>query len=115
MHATEMQKQIYETLKDAKGQDIRVLDVGKITDFTDFMIIVTGTSSRHVVSMAERVADRMRELGRRPLGTEGQDTGDWVLVDFGDVVVHVMRQQTRDFYNLEKLWSDAGDAGMAEV
>ena len=115
MHATEMQKVIYDTLKDAKGQDIRVLHVEKITDFTDYMIIATGTSNRHVVSMGDRVVDRMRELGRRTLGTEGQETGDWVLIDFGDVVVHLMRQQTRDFYNLEKLWSDAGDAGQAEV
>ena len=115
MHATEMQKVIYDTLKDAKGQDIRVLHVEKITDFTDYMIIVTGTSNRHVVSMGDRVVDRTRELGRRTLGTEGQETGDWVLIDFGDVVVHLMRQQTRDFYNLEKLWSDADDAGQAEV
>jgi ribosome-associated protein len=115
MQAQEMQELIYNTLLDAKGQEIRVLDVRKITDFTDYMIIVSGTSNRHVVSMGDRILDRLRAAGQRPVGVEGQDTGDWVLIDFGDVVVHVMRPQTRDFYNLEKLWSDAGDVGRVEV
>ena len=104
MHATEMQKVIYDTLKDAKGQDIRVLHVEKITDFTDYMIIATGTSNRHVVSMGDRVVDRMRELGRRTLGTEGQETGDWVLIDTGAIIVHIFRPEVREFYQLEKMW-----------
>ena len=104
---------ICDVLIDARGQDIRVLDVRKVTDFTDFMIIVSGTSSRHVLTMSEKVREKLRDLGRRTIGTEGEDTGDWVLVDCGDVVVHVMRPQTRDFYNLEKLWGDGEIADVA--
>jgi ribosome-associated protein len=114
MQAKKMQQLISEALEDAKGQDIRVLDVRRITDFTDYMIIVTGTSNRHVVSMADRVRDRLRAHGQRPLGIEGEDLGDWVLIDVGDVVVHIMRPQTRDFYNLEKLWGDSRAVGAAE-
>lgn len=114
MQAQATQKLIYETLLDSKGQDIRVLDVRKVTDFTDYMIIASGTSNRHVISMGDRIIDALRTHSRRPIGIEGQDPGDWVLIDFGDVVVHLMRPQTRDFYNLEKLWSDAADAGQAE-
>ncbi len=104
MRAESLVKLIHDILADAKGQGIRVLDVGKITDITDYMVIVEGTSNRHILSMADKVVERMRQRGYRPLGIEGQDVGDWVLVDFGDVVVHIMRPQTRKFYNLEKLW-----------
>jgi len=98
---------IQGTLEDAKAKDVVMLDVSKISDFTDCMVVASGTSNRHVTSAADRVVDKLRELGLRPIGMEGHKTGDWVLVDFGDVVVHVMREQIRDFYNLEKLWSDA--------
>lgn len=113
MPAKATQTLIYETILDAKGQDIRVLDVRKVTDFTDYMIIASGTSNRHVVSMGDRILDTLRAHHRRPIGMEGQEPGDWVLIDVGDVVVHLMRPQTRDFYNLEKLWSDAADVGQA--
>jgi len=113
MPANTIQKLIYETLIDAKGQDIEVLDVRKVTDFTDFMVIVSGTSNRHVISMAERVREKVRGHGRVALGSEGEKTGEWVLIDFGDVVVHIMRPQTRDFYNLEKLWGDGERADVA--
>ena len=113
MTASTIEQLICDTLIDAKGQDIRVLDVRKVTDFTDFMVIVSGTSNRHVVSMAEKVREKLRDFGRKALGTEGEKPGDWVLVDFGDVVVHIMRPQTRDFYNLEKLWSDGERADAA--
>lgn len=93
-------------LSDAKALDITVLDVHRIADFTDCMVICTGTSNRHVQSIADKLIDKLRAAGRRPVGVEGQEVGDWVLVDFGELVVHVMRQQTRDFYALEKLWSE---------
>ncbi|MDA8362319.1 MAG: ribosome silencing factor [Gammaproteobacteria bacterium] len=113
MPENKIEQVVYDVLADAKGQDIQVLDVRKVTDITDFMVIASGTSSRHVVSMAEKIQEKLRELGRRALGTEGEKMGDWVLVDFGDVVVHIMRPQTRDFYNLEKLWSDGERADVA--
>ncbi len=104
---TEMMRQeILTALGDAKGQDIRVIDVRGVTDFTDEMVLVSGTSSRHVQTLAEKVKGHLRALGVRVVGTEGEAVGDWVLIDFGDVVVHVMRPQVRDFYNLEKLWGD---------
>jgi ribosome-associated protein len=105
--AKKTQQWIQNALEDAKTQNIAVLDVRKISDFTDNMLIATGTSNRHVQSSADKVAETLRDHGVRPVGIEGKQLGDWVLIDFGDVVVHIMREQTRDFYNLEKLWSDA--------
>jgi len=105
--AKKTQQWIQNALEDAKTQNIAVLDVRKISDFTDYMVIATGTSNRHVQSSADKVAETLRDHGVRRVGIEGQQLGDWVLIDFGDVVVHIMREQTRDFYNLEKLWSDA--------
>ena len=98
---------IVDALQDAKARDIVVLDVRKVSDFTDYMVIVSGTSNRHVASTADKVIEKLRAHGRRPVGVEGVDLGEWALLDFGEVVVHVMRAPTRDFYNLEKLWSDA--------
>lgn len=97
---------IRAALEDAKALDIVALDVRKVSDFTDYMVVVTGTSTRHVVSVADKVVDTLRAQGVRAAGMEGHDAGEWVLIDFGGVVVHVMRQQARDFYGLEKLWGD---------
>lgn len=105
--ANKAQRWIQDALEDAKARDIKVLDVRKISDFTDYMVIATGTSNRHVQSTADKVVDQLRQHGVRTVGMEGGKIGDWVLIDFGDIVVHVMREETRDFYNLEKLWSDA--------
>ena len=105
--AKKTQQWIQYALEDAKTQNIAVLDVRKISDFTDYMVIATGTSNRHVQSSADKVVETLRGHGVRPVGIEGKQLGDWVLIDLGDVVVHIMREQTRDFYNLEKLWSDA--------
>lgn len=107
MRTKAMQQLIYGALEDAKGKDIVVLDVRKVCDFTDNMVIVTASSNRHVTTVADKVLGKLRAHGVRPIGAEGLKTGDWALVDFGDVVVHVMRAPIRDFYNLEKLWSDA--------
>ena len=101
---------IQHALEDAKARDIVVLDVRKISDFTDYMVIATGTSNRHVQSTADKVVDALRAHGVRTVGVEGGRTGDWVLIDFGDAVVHVMRPAVRDFYNLEKLWSVGKEA-----
>ena len=108
-------------VEDAKGEQVRLLDVRKLTDITDYMIIVTGASERHVKTIAERVLEKMREAGWKHLGMEGDQDRDWVLVDFVDVVVHIMRAPTRERYNLESLWDETlsellgprGDAGPA--
>lgn len=91
-------------LEDLKAQDVKVLDVKRLTPMTDVMVICTGTSSRHVKALAQNVVDEAKEHGVRPLGVEGLDQGEWALVDLNGVIVHVMQAQTRAFYQLEKLW-----------
>lgn len=94
-----------DALEDLKGQDIRVLDVQKLTTVTDTMIICTGTSNRHVKSLAQNVWQEAKKAGYAPMGIEGEDAGEWVLVDLGGVVAHVMQAQPRAHYQLEKLWT----------
>jgi ribosome-associated protein len=94
-----------EALEDLKGNDIVSLDVTELSDVMDTLVIASGTSNRHVKSLANNVVEELKDKGERPIGVEGMDSGEWVLVDFGDTVVHVMMPSTRDFYDLEKLWS----------
>lgn len=99
-----LQKTVLDALDDLKGRDIVVLDVRGLTSIADSMVIASGTSDRHVRSLAENVVEKSKERGHRPLGIEGLKDGEWVLVDLQDIVVHVMLPRVRDFYNLEKLW-----------
>jgi ribosome-associated protein len=98
---------VAETLDDLKGKDIVVLDVRGASDVTDTIVIASGTSDRHVKSLAVRVQQRAREAGFRSLGMEGEREGEWVLVDLDDVIVHVMLPRIREFYALEKLWDSS--------
>jgi len=91
-------------LEDLKARDVRVLDVRRLTSVADYMIIATGTSDRHVKSIADRVVERATAAGCPPLGVEGTGTAEWILVDLQDVIVHVMQARARDFYKLEALW-----------
>lgn len=95
---------VQTALEDMKAKEIVTLDVQGRSSVTDFMIIASGTSKRHVASVAEEVVVKVKESGMLPLGTEGQGASDWVLVDLGPVVVHVMMPDARSFYDLERLW-----------
>ena len=92
-------------LDDLKALEPVVLDVRKLSSVMDWLVVASGTSSRHVKSLADNVIMKAKEQGVRPLGVEGERVGEWVLVDFGDVVVHVMQPAARSFYDLERLWS----------
>ena len=96
-----------DALDDLKAVDTVVLDVRSLSSVMDFLVITSGTSTRHVKSLADNVLVKSKELGARPLGVEGQAGGEWVLVDYGDVVVHVMQPAARSFYDLERLWAAA--------
>lgn len=96
-------------LDDAKAKDIEALDVRGITTITDWMVIASGTSDRHVRSVADSVVRKAKETGHAVIGTEGETEGEWVLIDLGAVIVHVMQPRIRDFYKLERLWGPTGD------
>ena len=95
-----------EALEDLKAVNTVSLEVSQLTDVMDWLVIASGTSNRHVKSLADNVCMEAKKQGMRPLGVEGENAGEWVLVDFGDVVVHVMLPATRDFYDLERLWTN---------
>lgn len=112
----ELQQLVVATLEDLKAIDIQNLDVTGFSPLTDSIVIASGSSSRHVKSMADKLVTKAKSFGVRPLGIEGQQQGEWVLVDLNDVIVHLMLPQTRAFYNLEKLWeASAGQRNSISV
>ncbi len=96
MSPEEIQQSVLAALEDAKAQNVKSIDVRDITDITDYMVIASGTSSRHVKSVADKAASVLRDAGQKPLGREGEDTGEWILIDFQPAI--------REHYQLEKLW-----------
>lgn len=103
----QMVKQIYDAIDDKLGKDTIILNIGKLTSLTDYFVITTASSSRQVKAISDSVEDRMTKYGIEPRGKEGIDSQEWVLLDYGDIMVHVFNEENRDFYNLEKLWKDA--------
>ena len=97
---------VLAALEDAKANDVRQLDVRRLTDVTDWMVVASGTSTRHVLALADHVRTQVKAQGLSPIGTEGETSSDWVLLDYGDVLVHLMLPDTRGFYDLEGLWDD---------
>ncbi len=115
MQSKELVTLVEQAADDRKAVDMLTLEVSRLTSITDFMVIASGTSDRHVRSIADNVIEQAKAAGVQVLGVEGQDYGEWVLVDLADVVVHVMQPRVRDFYKLENLWNldTAPDAGVA--
>lgn len=102
-------KVVHEALLDVKAKDIIEFDVSKISNVADAIIIASGTSTRHVKALADNVADEARKAGFRPIGVEGERDAEWILIDLGFVVVHVMLPTARKFYDLESLWRPTSD------
>jgi ribosome-associated protein len=98
------QRVVVEALEDVKGHDILVLNTARLPSMFERVVIASGDSNRQVKALSDRVQERVRELGACVYGVEGESVGDWVLVDLGDVVVHIMHPTVRDFYNLEEIW-----------
>ncbi|TCJ12756.1 ribosome silencing factor [Parasulfuritortus cantonensis] len=108
MDTAELTRIAVDALEGIKAKDITVLDVRQMTSLFDTMIVASGDSTRQVKALADNVREKIKEAGGEILGTEGEQAAEWVLVDAGDVVVHVMHPATRQYYNLEELWSVAG-------
>ena len=116
MNSEQLTDLVVEALDDVKAKDIVKLDVSDMTTVTDYMIVASGTSTRHVQALVDNVIEKATEAGHRPIGVEGESGGEWVLLDLQDALVHVMLPKVREFYNLEKLWSlrPAGDLAVTE-
>jgi ribosome-associated protein len=108
MNSEQLKTTVIAALEDIKAQDLVALPVRHLTSLTDYMVIATGTSNRHVRSLANEVQEKVKAAGGEVIGVEGEQTGEWVLIDLGDAVVHVMQAQVRDYYNIDELWG--GDA-----
>lgn len=113
LNSEELSDLVVEALDDVKAQDIVKLDVRNMTTVTDYMIVASGTSNRHVQALVDNVAEKAKAAGHRPVGVEGEAGGEWVLLDLQDALVHVMLPKVREFYNLEKLWSLGPASGAA--
>lgn len=115
MQIDQLKQLVLDTLVDMKARDVSVMDVRGKTAVTDYMVVASGTSDRHVKAIAQTVAFRAKDAGEPPLGSEGVNEGEWALIDLNGVVVHVMLPKVRDFYNLERLWSAPVAVGSAAV
>tara|TARA_B100001093_G_C26411929_1_gene835979 strand:+ start:231 stop:551 length:321 start_codon:yes stop_codon:yes gene_type:complete len=98
-------KQIIEDLEDNKALDIVSLDVKKKTSITDFIVFATGTSNRHIYSLSRSIYEKLKKDGFKNSVIEGDNTTGWIVIDTGDVIVHIFKKESREFYNLEKMWS----------
>ncbi len=104
MDVRKLQKIVVDALEEIKGHDIEVINTAKLTSLFDRIVIASGTSNRQVKSLARNVQEKVREAGGEIISVEGEDNGEWVLVDLGDIVVHLMQPTVRAYYNLEELW-----------
>jgi ribosome-associated protein len=110
LNAEQLKQLVVDAIEDVKGTDIKVLDVIDKSSVTDVMVIATGNTSRQVKAISDNIIEKAKQAGVRPLGTEGEQHAEWILIDLGDVVAHIMQPAIRDFYNLEKLWGEESPA-----
>lgn len=110
MKLLQLEKLVVDALEDIKGRDIEVINTSRLTSLFDSIVVACGDSNRQVRSLARNVQDKAREAGVDIISCEGEETGDWVLVDLGDIVVHVMQPAVRSYYRLEELWGGKGPA-----
>ena len=103
---TDLSKLVTEVLDDRKGENIVTLQVGHLTTVTEAMVIVSGTSNRHVKSLVDYTITAVKDAGHQVFAVEGRDTNEWVLVDLGEILLHVMQKEVREFYDLERLWTE---------
>ena len=114
METRQIEQLVIAALEDIKAKDIEVIDTCKLTPLFESIIIACGDSNRQIRSLARHVGDKVREAGVEILSTEGEDSGEWILVDLGAVVVHIMQPTIRSYYNLEELWGGKGPARVRE-
>ena len=110
MNEEQLTQLVVDAIEDVKGADIKVLDVSGKSSVTDIMVMATGNTARQVKAIADSIVVKAKAAGVKPLGMEGEQYAEWILVDLGDVVAHIMQPSIRDFYNLEKLWGEASPA-----
>ena len=108
MKLAQLEKLVVDALEDIKGRDIEVINTSRLTSLFDCIVVACGDSTRQVTSLARNVQDKAREAGVEILSCEGEESGEWVLVDLGDIVVHVMQPAVRSYYRLEELWGGKG-------
>ena len=113
--SAELSQLVETVLDDMKASDVVSIDVRHLTSITDFMFVASGRSDRHVRAIAEAIVERCTQAGHRPLGVEGLEGGEWVLIDLADVIVHVMVPATRGFYEIEKLWDISRPVGSSDA
>lgn len=107
MTVEQMTKIVYNAIDDKLGQDIAIINIGKVSSLCDYFVIATANSQRQVKAIADNVQDALTEQGIEPRSKEGYENQNWILLDYGDIMVHVFDEENRGFYNLEKLWKDA--------
>ena len=115
MNPSALRDHVTAAIEDLKGVDIVSLDVAALTPMTDYMVLTSGNSNRHVKAIVDNVSESAKAIGIQPLGIEGRESYDWVLVDLGDVLVHVMNMEARGFYEIERLWTEMSSRGKPEM
>lgn len=115
MELTKEVKLIVNAAQDKKAFDINVLNIAGLSSIADYFVVASGNNERQAVAIADEIEDKMSEIGLEPLNKEGHQTGRWVLLDYGDIIVHVFHREEREFYNLEKLWVDAESIEIEDI